>query len=59
MPSRQRIELLMTEFGSTAHAGFGDFPEPLRATASSIDLLAAAGEWLNFDIAPSGNSSPA
>src|SRR2546427_5741644 len=39
----QGIELLVVEFGATAHAGFGDFAEPFRSVAWCVHLLAGTG----------------
>src|SRR5260370_42643749 len=39
----QRVELLVVELGSAAHAGFGDLAEPFRTLAWCVDLLAGTG----------------
>src|SRR4029077_1280853 len=39
----QRVELLVVELGTTAHAGLCDLAEPFRTIAWCVDLLAGTG----------------
>jgi hypothetical protein len=55
----QRVELLVVELGSAAHAGFGDLAEAIPNDSVVRRLAGRHREWPSFGKGPSDDSSPA